>query len=67
MLDEVLRWLDALDCTEKHNDTHKLRQQGTCTWFPKTDAYAKWRAGGCQFLWLNGKGMVSSTFVIHRG
>ena len=43
MLDEVLRWLGALDCTEKHNDTRKLRQEGTCTWFPNTDAY---KSGG---------------------
>ena len=44
---------------EKHNDTHKLRQEGTCTWFPSTDAYKKWRVGGNQFLWLHGKGAVS--------
>ena len=64
MLDEVLRWLSALDCTEKHNDMHKLRQAGTCTWFPNTDAYEKWRAGGCQFLWLNGKGVASDTLRV---
>ena len=55
-LDEVLRWLVALDCTEKHKDTHKLRQEGTCTWFPGTDAYKQWRTGGNRFLWLHGKG-----------
>ena len=48
MPDEVLRWLGALDCTEKHNDMQKLRQQGTCTWFPNTDAYTTWRVGRCR-------------------
>ena len=60
-LDEVSRWLAALDCTEKQESMLKLRQEGTCTWFPKTDAYKKWRAGGNQFLWLHGQGMVSGT------
>ena len=58
-LDEVVRWLDAFHCTEKHKYTIQLRQRDTCEWFPKTDAYKTWRAGGCQFLWLHGKGMLS--------
>ena len=58
-LDEVLRWLAPLYCTGKHNDTHKLGQESTRTWFPSTDAYKKWRVGGNQFLWLHGEGAVS--------
>lgn len=65
-LDEVSRWLAALDCTEKHNNTLKLRQEGTCTWLPETDAYKKWRTGGTRnhFLWLHGKGVVSHTLRV---
>ena len=60
-LDEVSRWLAALDCAEKHETMLKLRQEGTCTWFPSTDAYKKWRVGGNHFLWLHGQGVVSDT------
>ncbi|KAG9316938.1 hypothetical protein JVU11DRAFT_3021 [Chiua virens] len=55
-LDEVIRWLDALDCTEKHVETLKLRQLGTCTWFPKTAAYKVWRTRKSTFLWICGQG-----------
>ena len=60
-LDEVSRWLAALDCTEKHDSMLKLRQEGTCTWLPTTDAYNKWRVGGNQFLWLHGQGVMPIT------
>ena len=60
-LEEILRWLAALDCTDKHNYIHQLRQDGTCKWFPNTDVYEKWRKHGAQFLWLHGKGMSFDT------
>lgn len=60
-LDKVLRWLSASDCTEKHNAMLKIRQEGTCGWFPITYAYKKWRTGGDHFLWLHGKGVLFCT------
>ncbi|KAF8838331.1 ankyrin [Paxillus ammoniavirescens] len=50
-----LRWLDGLDCTEKHEDTCALRQAETCTWLLETDIYRSWRRGDISFLWLEGK------------
>ncbi|KAF8833384.1 hypothetical protein BDN67DRAFT_917123 [Paxillus ammoniavirescens] len=34
-----LRWLDGLDCTERHEDIFALRQAETCTWLPETEIY----------------------------
>ena len=61
-LEEVSRWLAALDYTEKHDATLKHRQEGTCKWFPNTDAYKEWRNGENYFLWLHGKGVESRVF-----
>ena len=44
-LDNISRWLTALDCTEKHNVTLRLRQENTCMWFPNMNAYQEWRFG----------------------
>ncbi|KAF8556663.1 ankyrin [Imleria badia] len=54
-LSEISSWLDAWDCTSKHEDTLELRQPDTCTWLPDTDEYATWRTGDDSFLWLHGK------------
>lgn len=65
-LDEVSRWLIAWNSTEKHKHMLQIRQEGTCTWFPKIDIYKEWRVGGSrnQFLWLHGIGVVSDTFRV---
>ncbi|KAG9316928.1 ankyrin repeat-containing domain protein [Chiua virens] len=61
---EVSRWLAALECTDKHNETLKQRQQGTCTWFPNTGAYKVWRSGRSPFLWLHGRGGCGKSVLI---
>ncbi|KAG9315367.1 hypothetical protein JVU11DRAFT_4513 [Chiua virens] len=63
-LDEVSRWLAALECTDKHNETLKQRQQGTCTWFPNTGAYEVWRSGRSPFLWLHGRGGCGKSVLV---
>lgn len=63
-LEEISRWLAPFCCLQKHKDTHKLRQKGTCKWFPNTDAYKEWRFGVHRLLWLHGKGVVSDTFRV---
>ena len=65
-LEEVLRWLAALGCTDKHNHILQLRQEGTCKWFPNSDVYGKWRTRGAQFLWLHGKGLPFDVFRVIR-
>jgi len=54
-LKEILEWVDAWDCTEKHEGTRELRQPDTCTWLPDTEEYQTWRYSNDVFLWLHGK------------
>ena len=56
-LDKLLKILDPLDCSWKHQETSSTRQSDTCLWFPATDAYRSWREGKDTFLWLQGKGV----------
>ncbi|KAF8126505.1 hypothetical protein EV363DRAFT_1268265 [Boletus edulis] len=53
--EDILRWLDGLDCTEKQDVTLLLRQPDTCRWLFDTTQYNAWRDGECSCLWLRGK------------
>ncbi|KAF9228827.1 hypothetical protein BS17DRAFT_212555 [Gyrodon lividus] len=54
-VDNILEWLNGLDCTGKHEYSCALRQAGTCTWLSETEIYQSWRRGDTSFLWLDGK------------
>ncbi|KAF8415254.1 hypothetical protein L210DRAFT_2740006 [Boletus edulis BED1] len=54
-LEEILKWLDGLNCAEKHDVTLSLRQADTCKWLFDTTKYRTWRDGANGFLWLRGK------------
>lgn len=54
-LDEILKWLDALNCAEKQDIILSLRQPDTCKWLFATSQYKSWRDGQGSFLWLHGK------------
>ena len=51
-LDEILKWLDGLNCAEKQDVTLLLRQEDTCKWLFDTTEYKMWNDGS---LWLRGK------------
>lgn len=59
MLEEVLQWIDGLNCAEKQDVTLALRQPGTCRWLFDTNQYKTWRGSENSFLWLRGKGKES--------
>ncbi|KAF8135797.1 hypothetical protein EV363DRAFT_1294575 [Boletus edulis] len=40
---EILKWLDGLNCAEKHDVTLSLRQEDTCEWLFNTTQYRTWR------------------------
>ena len=58
-LDEILKWLDGLNCAEKQDVTLSLRQPDTCKWLFDTTQYKTWRDGESSFLWLRGKRRTS--------
>ena len=53
--EEILGWLDGLNCAEKQDVTLLLRQPDTCKWLFDTAQYKKWGDGECSCLWLCGK------------
>ncbi|KAF8134005.1 hypothetical protein EV363DRAFT_1214744, partial [Boletus edulis] len=53
--EEVLKWLDGLNCAEKQDVTLSLRQEDTCKWLFDTIQYRAWRGGETRSLWLRGK------------
>ncbi|KAF9232190.1 ankyrin repeat-containing domain protein [Melanogaster broomeanus] len=52
---KLLKWLDGLDCTVKHEITHKLRQKTTGEWLLNEELYMDWHNSSIRFLWLGGK------------
>ena len=58
-LEEILGWLDGLNCDEKQDVILLLRQPGTCKWLFDTTQYKMWRDGECSCLWLCGKRKTS--------
>ena len=56
-LNKLLKVLDALGCSGKHQETSSIRQSDTCMWLPATNTYRSWREGKDTFLWLQGKGI----------
>ncbi|KAF8441584.1 hypothetical protein L210DRAFT_2081228 [Boletus edulis BED1] len=54
-LEEILKWLDGLNCAEKHDVTLSLRQEDTCEWLFNTTQYRTWRSAESGSLWLRGK------------
>ncbi|KAF8133974.1 hypothetical protein EV363DRAFT_1214661, partial [Boletus edulis] len=54
-LEEILKWLDGLNCAEKHDVTLSLRQDDTCKWLFDTTQYKMWRDGESGSFWLRGK------------
>ena len=53
--EEILGWLDGLNCAEKQDVTLLLRQPDTCKWLFDTTQYKMWRDGESSCLWLCGK------------
>ncbi|KAF8549464.1 hypothetical protein OG21DRAFT_1488513 [Imleria badia] len=68
-LEEILKWLDGLNCAEKQDATLSLRQPDTCKWLFDTTQYKKWRDDDSSFLWLRGKPgagkSVLASFVVN--
>ncbi|KAF8549090.1 hypothetical protein OG21DRAFT_639548 [Imleria badia] len=54
-LEEILKWLDGLNCAERQDVTLSLRQPDTCMWLFDTTPYMMWRDRQSSFLWLRGK------------
>jgi len=54
-LEEILKWLDGLNCAEKQDITSSLRQEDTCKWLFDTTQYKTWKDGTSGSLWLRGK------------
>ncbi|KAF9232035.1 ankyrin repeat-containing domain protein [Melanogaster broomeanus] len=52
---KLLKWLDGLNCTVKHETTSKLRQGTTGEWLLNEKLYMDWRSSSIRFLWLAGK------------
>ncbi|KAF9237444.1 hypothetical protein BU15DRAFT_63168 [Melanogaster broomeanus] len=52
---ELLKWLDGLNCTVKHETTRDLRQNTTGEWLLNEELYMDWRNSSIRFLWLGGK------------
>ncbi|KAF8550275.1 hypothetical protein OG21DRAFT_1499908 [Imleria badia] len=67
-LEDILKWLDSLNCAEKQQTTASLRQQDTCQWLFDTTQYKTWRDSESSFLWLRGKAgagkSILASFVI---
>ena len=57
--EEVLKWLDGLNCAEKQDATLLLRQEDTCQWLFDTTQYKVWQDGESGSLWLRGKRKTS--------
>ena len=53
--EEILKWLDGLNCAEKQDVTLLLRQEDTCKWLFDTIQYKVWKNGESESLWLRGK------------
>ena len=53
--EEILKWLDGLNCAEKQDITLSLRQEDTCKWLFDTTQYKRWKDGENESLWLRGK------------
>ena len=68
-LEEILMWLDGLNCAEKQDVTLSLRQPDTCKWLFHTTQYKRWRDGNgdgdgdSSFLWLRGKRETSQALL----
>ena len=54
-LEEIVKWLDGLNCAGKQDDTLSLRQPDTCKWLLHTAQYKSWGDGDESSLWLRGK------------
>jgi len=61
-LEEILKWLDGLNCAEKQDITSSLCQEDTCQWLFETTQYITWKNGESGSLWLRGKGETFEGF-----
>ncbi|KAF9238216.1 hypothetical protein BU15DRAFT_75377 [Melanogaster broomeanus] len=52
---KLLKWLDGLDCTVKHEFTREQRQMTTGEWLFDEGLYVEWRERSSGLLWLSGK------------
>ena len=50
---QLVEWLEPMQYNIKHDDSIRLRQEGTCSWLFEEDIFIRWYslAG---FLWLHG-------------
>ncbi|KAF9235652.1 hypothetical protein BU15DRAFT_64656 [Melanogaster broomeanus] len=54
-LREMYKWMDAVECTTKHETTLLQRQDETCKWLFDSRAYVHWCSCQKGFLRLSGK------------
>jgi len=67
---ELHRWLSPPAPSTNYNKALQQRQEGTGSWFLRSDAFAAWKSQRNSFLWLYGipgcgKTILSSTIVEH--
>ncbi|KAL9084482.1 MAG: hypothetical protein Q9165_008055 [Trypethelium subeluteriae] len=65
---KVMEWLSSSDSSINQNKARQLHQQGTGTWFLKSNDFINWKSYPHSFLWLNGfpgsgKTILSSTII----
>ena len=63
-LEEILKWLDGLNCAAKQDVSLLLRQPGTCKWLFDTIQYKMWRDDESAHLWLCGKRKATAVLSI---
>ncbi|KAF9233299.1 hypothetical protein BU15DRAFT_80237 [Melanogaster broomeanus] len=54
-LEKIYVWMDAVNCTTKHETTLTERQDQTCKWLLDSNQYSDWYASQNSFFWLRGK------------
>ncbi|KAH7910719.1 hypothetical protein BJ138DRAFT_1113828 [Hygrophoropsis aurantiaca] len=53
--EDLIRWLQPVDCSDKHATSARQRQSQTCTWLFGLPKFISWRLSPKSFLWLHGK------------
>ncbi|KAF9231979.1 hypothetical protein BU15DRAFT_81765 [Melanogaster broomeanus] len=61
--EELLEWLDTVDCTVKHETTREVCQITTGDWLLNEKLYNDWRRMSIRFLWLGGKAGAGKTVL----
>jgi hypothetical protein len=61
---KIHKWLAAPDPSSNHNDTRKLRQPTTGTWFVNGEDFKRWKSALNSFIWLHGIRMFSCDLFV---